>query len=153
LRYSLQKKTSFKLLYLMNNLIIQNFQCFDLDFSNLIIYILVCIPLLFVGLLICFMNETGNQQGKVYDTDHLAIALGSHIGSRCIEAGYTFKISSSLSQDNITLIYICNYGNNIAWFHLTPGYTKIDPTLIARISSLKMDVPVDFKINRNVHLQ
>jgi len=130
----------------MNNQILHNFQCFDLDLSNVIIYILVCMPLLFVGLFICFMNDTGNQQGKVYDTDLVATALIPHKGSRCIEAGYTFKISSSLTQDNITL-YIRNYGNNIAWFHLTPGYTKIDQTLINRISSLKMNVPVDFRIN------
>jgi len=129
----------------MNTLTIYNFQCFDLDLSNVITYILVCMPLLFVGLLICFM--LGNQQGKVYDTDRVAIALRPHIGSRCINVGYTFLISSSLSQNNITLIYIRNYGNNITWFHATPGYTIIDQTLIARISSLKMDVPADFRIS------
>ena len=129
----------------MNTLTIYNFQCFDLDLSNVITYILVCMPLLFVGLLICFM--LGNQQGKVYDTDRVAIALRPHIGSRCINVGYTFLISSSLSQNNITLIYIRNYGNNISWFHVTPGYTRIDQTLIARISSLRMDVPSEFKVN------
>ena len=117
-----------------------------MDLSHVIIYILVCMPLLFVGLLICFMNDIGNQQSRVYDTDRLAIALSAHLGMRCIDAGYTFKVSRSLTENNNTLIYIRNYGNNITWFHTTPGYTKIDQTLIGRISSLSMDVPAHFKV-------
>jgi len=109
------------LIILMNSIIINNLQWIDVDLSQVIIYILVCMPLLFVGFFIYFMNDTGNQQGKVYDSDRLALALTPYIGSRCIDVGYTFKISRALSQNNITLIYIRNYGNNIAWFHVTPG--------------------------------
>jgi hypothetical protein len=104
-------------------------------------------PLFFVALFICYMNDTGNQQDRACDTDRLALALSAHIGERCIDAGYTFRISRALTEDNITLIYVRNYGNNITWFNFSPGVTKIDQILIGRISSLKMNVPADFKAN------
>ena len=96
------------------------------------------------------MNITQNQQNKMYDTDRLSAALQQHMGRRCIDVGYQFNLWGKPSYDNITLIYIRNYGNNIEWFNvITPGRTIITPLLIGRISSLKMDVPLDFRSSPN----
>jgi hypothetical protein len=113
--------------------------------DDLVIYILVCIPLLISTLLLSFMEDPGHNRNRPYDTDRLALALRQHMGRRCIDAGYRFQLSGVLSYDNVTLIYIRNHGTNITWFHITPGWTKIDEALIARISSLRMDVPVQFR--------
>jgi hypothetical protein len=128
----------------MKSLIIHNLQLVDLGLCEVILYILVCIPLFILAFLICLMNIE-NEQNKVCDTDRLAVALRPYIGSRCIDVGFHFRLNPPLSYNNVTLVYIRNYGNNIAWFHYTPGRTRIDQTLIARISSLKMDVPDDFR--------
>jgi hypothetical protein len=112
----------------------------------MIIYNLACIPLLISPLLLSFMQDSGHNRNRPYDTDRLALALRQHMGRRCIDVGYSFQLSGVLSYDNVTLIYIRNYGTNIAWFHMTPGYTKIDEALIARISSLRMDVPAQFRM-------
>jgi hypothetical protein len=139
----------------LNYLIRSNFQShpyhlaslnFDLIQEDMVIYILACIPLLISPLLLSFMQDPGPNRNRPYDTDRLALALRQHMGRRCIDAGYRFQLSGVLSYDNVTLIYIRNHGTNITWFHMTPGWTKIDEALIARISSLRMDVPAQFRI-------
>ena len=84
-------------------------------------------------------------QDKPIDTDRLATALTQSMGSKLLDAGYTFRRGRPLSYDNVTLIYVRNHGNNITWFRYLPGSTRINQTLIARISSLKMNVPEDFR--------
>ena len=116
-----------------------------MEYSEVILYILVCIPIVILVSLLCFMNDTQNKQTKPVDTDRLAVDMSQHKGKRCIDAGYKFWCTPPITYDNVTLIYIRNYGSNVTWFHFSPGWTIIDQTLIDRISSLKMNVPDQFR--------
>jgi hypothetical protein len=83
----------------------------DLEECEVILYILVCIPLFILGIILCFMENRGNN--NTYDSDLLATDLSQYIGRRFRDVGYTFQHGTVLSYNNVTLMYIRNYGTNL----------------------------------------
>lgn len=84
----------------------KNFHLLNIEPFDITLYILICIPLVFLEFLMCLMNDTQNKQTKVWDMDILVVDMSQHIGKRCTDAGYKLWCTPPISRENITLIYI-----------------------------------------------
>lgn len=93
----------------------------DSEHYPFFIYVLICMPLLFLVLLVnCMVDTIQKSQDEVFDSTKLARELVAFKANSLRSAGYTFIQPRGAPFNNITLIYIRQH--YFFWFNNTsPG--------------------------------